>query len=114
MCSSDLVLWGPVGDGGGKGGGRFAEADQVINFFLARREVFETTRWDDRIKVEYEHLDFFLSLHKEGRWKSAVCFDARAVHQRTIQSDAYMMARRSGSIAYLLQKWNLAAVFNHF
>jgi cytidyltransferase-like protein len=108
------VLWGPVGDGGGKGGGRFAEADQVINFFLARREVFETTRWDDRIKVEYEHLDFFLSLHKEGRWKSAVCFDARAVHQRTIQSDAYMMARRSGSIAYLLQKWNLAAVFNHF
>lgn len=39
--------------------------DVVPNFFLARREVFETARW--RWGVGAEHIDFFMQLL--GKWK---------------------------------------------
>jgi GT2 family glycosyltransferase len=94
------------------GGVAYSIADQVPNFFLARREVFDSTLWDERIKVEYEHMDFFLSLKKAGRWRAVVCPDARAWHLRSIADDRYLIGRRSGSAVYFLQKWGLRRVFN--
>jgi cytidyltransferase-like protein len=88
-------------------------ADQVPNIFLAKREVFNEVRWDDRIKVEYEHMDFFLNLQKT-RWKAAICLNAEATHLTSNPDGEYYRYRRSAPKAYFLQKHGLANVINQF
>jgi GT2 family glycosyltransferase/glycerol-3-phosphate cytidylyltransferase-like family protein len=88
-------------------------ADQVVNFFVARREVFDTVRWDPRIKVEYEHMDFFLALQATP-WKAAVCLDAKATHMRSPHDVAYNQARRSINHNYFLRKHGIHRVLNRY
>jgi len=94
-------------------GVRYLYADQVVNFFIARREVFDDVQWDNRIKIEYEHMDFFLNLAKT-RWKAAVCMDARAVHQITDSGPEYNQARRHAPAGYFLDKHGIVGVINRF
>jgi glycosyltransferase involved in cell wall biosynthesis len=96
------------------GAAEFIHADQVVNCFLARREVFDSVRWDERIKIEYEHMDFFLSLKLDGRWMAAVAQNASAIHLRRDEDMDYIRARRSFSSAYFLAKWNASSVINRF
>ena len=96
------------------GAAEFIHADQVVNCFLARREVFDSVRWDDRIKVEYEHMDFFLSLKLDGRWMATVAQNAAAIHLRRDEDMDYFRARRSFSPAYFLAKWRASSVINRF
>jgi len=98
----------------GGDGPLFVVADQVPNFFLARREVLAALPWDDKIKVEYEHLDWFLSLQKHGKWKAAVCLDARATHWRAVAERDYFVYRRTSSPAHMYQKWGLATITHQF
>jgi len=95
------------------GGVLFKYADQVPNFFLAKRQVFDSVRWDDKILVEWEHMDFFLRL-KEAGWKAAVCVDVRAVHQRSEPTYEYEGYRRAGVPSYFLQKHGLEKVINQY
>jgi cytidyltransferase-like protein len=88
-------------------------ADQVPNIFLAKREVFNEVRWDDRIKVEYEHMDFFLNLQKT-KWKAAICLNAEAMHLKSNPDGEYYRYRHSAPMAYFLQKHGLANVINQF
>jgi hypothetical protein len=89
-------------------------ADQVPNFFLARREVLAAVPWDDKIKVEFEHLDWFLSLQKYGKWKAAVCLDANATHWNGTHEREYSTYRRTSSPAHLYAKWGLATITHQF
>lgn len=42
--------------------------DIVLNFFIARTELFQDVQWDDEQKL-CEHTDFFLKLKYNGKWK---------------------------------------------
>lgn len=98
----------------GDDGPLYVYADQVPNFFLARREVLDEVRWDNRIKVEYEHVDWFLALQKT-RWKAAVCLSAHAIHLASPDAERdYCFYRRAASTAYLYSKWGLSGMLNQF
>ena len=89
-------------------------ADQVVNFFLARTEIFDEVKWDNRIKVQYEHMDFFLELKNRTRWKVAVCLDAEAVHLKSAFDHTYEQCRRNAPKTYFLQKHGLGNEINQF
>ena len=92
----------------------FNYADQVVNFFLAKREVFDDVRWDDRIKIEYEHMDFFLNL-KKTKWKATVCFNTKFTHCRSVRLDPlYVRHRRSAPVQYFYAKHNIGNIINKF
>jgi len=97
----------------GETGPLYVVADQVPNFFLAKREVFQDVMWDNRIKVEFEHLDFFLAL-QQTKWKAAVCLNANATHLRSDPEMDYNRYRRNASPAYLYSKWGFTAIVNQF
>lgn len=44
----------------------YGECDIIFNFFIAKREVFKKVKWDENIKVAYEHSDFFLDAKDVG------------------------------------------------
>lgn len=92
----------------------FNYADQVVNFFLAKREVFDDVRWDDRIKIEYEHMDFFLELKKTG-WKAAVCLNTKLTHCHSLKIDpAYVRHRRSAPMQYFYAKHGIGNIINRY
>jgi GT2 family glycosyltransferase len=97
----------------GENGPLYVIADQVPNFFLAKREVFDEVQWDNRLKVEHEHVDWFLSLQKT-QWKAAVCLNANAIHLTHIPERGYEMYRRNASPAYLYSKWGFTRIVNQF
>lgn len=45
---------------------RWTRADMIGNFFLARTIMLLDVPWDPEFKIEHEHLDFFLRLHRAG------------------------------------------------
>jgi cytidyltransferase-like protein len=92
---------------------KFMIADQVPNIFLAKRAIFNEVMWDGRIRIEYDHMDFFLEL-KKTRWKAAVCLDAEATHLTTPETPEYFRHRRTSSAAYFLQKHDLRSIANQF
>lgn len=94
-------------------GSKFVYADQVVNFFLAKRELFNEVIWDNQIKVEYEHMDFFLRL-KKTNWKAAVCLDAKAIHLNPIDDPTYKSFRDSAPKKYFLDKHGLHNTINRF
>lgn len=94
-------------------GALFVYADQVVNFFLAKMKLFDDVKWDDRIKVEWEHLDFFLQL-KNTKWKVAACLDARAVHMQAKHDPTYNYYRRTSSVDYFNNKHGIHNVINRF
>jgi GT2 family glycosyltransferase len=89
-------------------------AEQVPNCFLAHREVFDDIQWDSRIKIEYEHIDFFLALRKSGKWKAAIAVEATATHFRSEPDLEYERHRRSYSPAYFKQKNGIETISNQF
>lgn len=93
---------------------QFNYADQVVNFFLAKRAVFKSVVWDNRIKVEYEHMDFFLNL-KKTKWKAAVCFDTKLMHYHQFNLDPfYNRQRRNAPAHYFYEKHNIETIINRY
>jgi len=91
----------------------YVYADQVVNFFLAKKEVFDDVMWDNRIKVEWEHLDFFLQL-KKTKWKVTSCLNSKAIHMNSIHDSNYNYYRRSVSNNYFYSKHEIHKVLNRF
>lgn len=54
--------------------------DLVFNYFVARRTALEAVRWDENIKVAYEHEDFFIRF-KDNNYTVAWHPDAVVVHK---------------------------------
>jgi len=94
-------------------GSSYRTADQVVNFFLAKKELFYDILWDGKIKVGWEHIDFFLALAKT-RWKAAVCLDAKAIHARPEHDFTYNQHRCSMVSQYFLQKHGINGVLNRY
>ena len=89
-------------------------ADQVVNFFLAQRAIFEKVTWDNRIKIEFEHMDFFLNL-KQTKWKVAVCLEAKATHDHQLKIDPlYVHHRFSAPVNYFYGKHGIGRIINRY
>ncbi len=99
-----------TGDNGGPG---YIVADQVPNSFLAKRTLFHDIKWDNRIKIEYEHMDFFLTLLKT-KWKAAICLEAKLLHLDCLPDQEYFTYRRAGSPAYFQGKHQIKLITNQF
>lgn len=94
-------------------GSMYVIAEQVVNFFIAKKAIFDDVKWDNRIKVEWEHIDFFLRL-KQTHWKVAACLDTKALHLNPINDSTYNYHRRSVTNQYFFQKHNIHNVINRF
>ena len=92
----------------------FNYADQVVNFFLAKRAIFKSVTWDSRIKIEFEHIDFFLQL-KKTHWKAVVCLGTNLTHSCQLEIDpVYIRYRRSAPEQYFYAKHGIGNIINKF
>ena len=48
-------------------GMRFVPCDITFNYFVAHTDMIKAIRWDENIKVAYEHSDYFISLKKASK-----------------------------------------------
>lgn len=80
----DFIHYKPLGDKfkkNKKSGIRYAEADITFNYFLARKDKIKKVPWDEKIKVAYEHSDWFLMIKKAGVKKVGYTPDAVVIHK---------------------------------
>jgi GT2 family glycosyltransferase len=87
---------------------QYTKADLVLNFFIAKTAVIKRLRWDEEIKVGYEHEDFFI--RARGAFLDVVlCPDAVAQHQEMddARNPAYLQHRNDYRPyeAVFLSKW---------
>jgi len=62
---------------------RYAKVDLTFNFFVARTEAIKKTQWDEKIKVAYEHSDFFIRFVNNG-YNVAFSPDLLVEHKPTV------------------------------
>jgi hypothetical protein len=90
----------------------FYYTDSVLNFFLAKRQIFNDIEWDNELKLA-EHTDFFLRL-KTTKWKVVFSSNVKVNHQSGRNSNEYSSYRstkegkncQEGRKKYR-RKWNL-------
>jgi len=61
---------------------RYAKVDLTFNYFVARTEAIKRVPWDEKIKVSYEHLTWFVDF-KDAGGRVAFNPDAVVVHKPT-------------------------------
>lgn len=61
-------------------GVRIARCEFTRNFLLIRRALLDHLRWDHRLKIRGEHLDFMLQIVRRSEWDLAFTPDSRHVH----------------------------------
>ena len=87
---------------------RYEESDFVLNFFLARTRALRKVRWDERLHIACEHVDFALRA-KDAGLKSARCFDTFVFHKEIDNTnDPGYMGYRMDFDRYMLafkEKW---------
>jgi GT2 family glycosyltransferase len=88
---------------------RFYRCDVVMMFAVFRRRVFGTIRWDDRIKTNGEHEDFFLNLKLNSDFGVAYVPEMIAFHrQMSLDETVYGgLRKRTEGWRLLLEKWNI-------
>lgn len=55
-------------------------ADFVLNFFVARTESLKKVRWDESLRLAFEHMDFFLRAQTAGL-RTVRTLEAQVVHR---------------------------------
>ena len=96
-------------------GVRFSMCDYCRNFLLIRRELFDDVRWDDRLKIRGEHIDFMLQIRRNTDW--GLAFTPDSVHEHAgpsapEQPQEYFKFRyRNGGFQEILQdKWGFKRI----
>ena len=95
-------------------GVKYKETDICFNYFVAKRKIFEKVKWDEKIKIVFEHADFFLRV-KEAGFKVVYTPEAVVKHRifdfRT--SAEYSKYRwRVEDCHYFFDKWKLKYVID--
>lgn len=87
----------------------FYDADVVHNVALLRRQVVVEggARWDDRMKVGGEHLDFYLNIHRRQICRVAFHAGLAVDHYRDMSGDYDAFRGRPTGMAVFLRKWRL-------
>lgn len=100
-----------------KGNIRYKKCDLTFNFFVARTKLCQKVKWDENIKVRYEHSDWFYSVKQAG---GSVAFTPDCVvnHKPAIQFNAprkYGVCRgRASDKEYFYKKHKIEKVIDMF
>jgi len=84
--------------------------DAVLNFCVLRRSIFcERVRWDDAIKINGEHEDFYLNLKLNTRWKVGYLPSLAALHCPAAGAGGYraLLRERQDGWEHFRRKWNI-------
>jgi GT2 family glycosyltransferase len=57
-------------------GDKLVKVDITFNYFVARTKMLKDVKWDEQIKVAYEHSAFFIDAKRKGY---SVCFHPKAI-----------------------------------
>lgn len=60
---------------------KYGMCDITFNYFLGRSEIIKKIKWDENIKVAYEHSDWFIELKRAGIGKVAYTPEAIVIHK---------------------------------
>lgn len=88
---------------------RCVPVDCVNNLALFRRSIFdiESVRWDDRMKISGEHIDFYFNLYQSRNVKVVYDPSFSVLHNRR-QNTGYMKYRnRRSGIQLFYDKWEI-------
>lgn len=83
----------------------YTQPDCVLNFFLARSEVFNSIQWDREIKIQGEHTDFFWRLKNLKKWGVAYC-PAVAIDDYHETNEVYESFRKRDDFLIKMMKKN--------
>ena len=86
--------------------------DIIFNFALFRKEVFEIIKWDDDIKIQGEHTDFFLRLKELQTWIVAYLPEVVVDHEQIFNEDYKIMRARTQFLHKLFTKHSLDTLIN--
>ena len=96
---------------------RYKKCDLTFNFFVARTKLCKKVKWDENIKVRYEHSDWFYSVKKEGG-NVAFTPDCVVNHKPAIKFNAprkYGLCRgRASDKEYFYKKYSIDYVIDMF
>lgn len=92
---------------------KYRKSDLTLNCFVAKREVLQRIRWDERFKITYEHSDFFVRLKLAGKnvvyCPSAVFYEER---ERNPEYRSYRL-RVDEHKKLFFQKWLFSQMIKH-
>lgn len=95
-------------------GQRFVTFDFIPNSTLFRKACLDDLAWDPFYKIGREHLDFYFSHQRIGRWQFAVSPDVIIGHHPDSAAGAYRSFRHGQRIAvsdrYFLEKFGVTSV----
>ncbi|MEM3769325.1 MAG: glycosyltransferase [Nitrososphaerales archaeon] len=90
--------------------------DHALNAMLLRVECLDDYKWDERFKIEYEHLDFHWGHKQLGKWKFALTTSVIFFHfpggNKKYIHFRYNKNRKSQSKELFLRKWRLNGVIS--
>jgi len=87
----------------------YKQCDITFNYFVAQRSIFDNAKWDENIKVAYEHSDFFLTAREAGI-PVVFCPDAIVVHKP--QDVVFKGEERNKYLKYRLRRSDREYFFN--
>jgi glycosyltransferase involved in cell wall biosynthesis len=83
--------------------------DMTSNWGLFRMKLFDgTMRWDEDIKINGEHEDFFLSLKENCSWRVGYLPRLQCDHQQTYQSEYHKLRSRQTGRSLFGRKWGFS------
>jgi glycosyltransferase involved in cell wall biosynthesis len=93
-------------------GVRYTPCHLVFNYFVAKKSLFTKIKWDNKIKVSYEHSDFFIQCWKKDK-KVVFCHDAFVTHKPNFvlldseKEQEYNLSRHNKADKdYFVKKWD--------
>jgi GT2 family glycosyltransferase len=93
-------------------GARYKECELVFNFAMMRKDLLNTVRWDENIKIVFEHSDYFL-MCKESGVKVVYTPDSIVEHRHVPmeRNEEYANYRlRRSDKEYFFKKWGVDKV----
>lgn len=74
---------------------KYHYCDLTLNFFMLRRECWKDCPWDSEYKIVHEHLQYFLDMKDQGKWRVAYTPTVTAIHDKEPHCDEYEAHRTS-------------------
>lgn len=93
---------------------QYQHADFIPNFFITKRIFLLNKPWDERMRISWEHIDFFLSAKRRGL-TTVFCPDAIVKHDKSLpMSDEYLAYRNNdaGAKAAFFEKWGFEKIIS--
>ncbi|MEM3980279.1 MAG: glycosyltransferase [Ignisphaera sp.] len=94
----------------------YVYVDHAFNAMILRVECLNDYRWDERFKIEYEHLDFHWGHKQLGKWKFALTTSVIFYHfpggSKEYIRFRYNRGKKSQSKEHFLRKWHLNGVIS--